>query len=146
MLLSADEIVLSRHRLPQPYRSLLALLWMSPTILLGVTLALTHGLRAIDARLLTLMVVMLVPGLYVWREGIDTTPNGIICRIHRTRRYRYGMLTDWDYRENAGVLRVWDETGNLALECYAAHLTAFEALIVILQTRIKAHAADQSDG
>ena len=144
MLLSADEIVLSRHRLPQPYRSLLALLWVTPTILLGVVLAASHGARAIDARVLALMVVMLIPGLYVWREGIDTTPNGIICRIHRTRRYRYGMLTDWDYREKAGVLRVWDETGDLALECYAAHLTAFEALIVTLQTRIKADATDRS--
>jgi hypothetical protein len=145
MLLCADEVVLSRHRLPQPYRVLLTLLWVAPAILLAMTLIIAYGAMAADFRLFSMIVLMLLPALYVWREGVDATPSGIIRRIHGTQRYRYATLMHWEYRESTGVLRVWDKAGHVALECRAAHLTEFEGLIEILETCVKACADARSD-
>ncbi|MCC6615422.1 MAG: hypothetical protein IT320_18255 [Anaerolineae bacterium] len=144
MLLSADEAILSRHRLPQPYRALLTVFWLTPAVLLTLTLIVAHGRGAVDARLFAAVVLMLLPAFYIWREGVDATPSSLIRRIHVPQRYRYVVLTRWEYVENTGVLRVWDKAGHIALECRAAHLTEFASLIERLETCVKACADVQS--
>lgn len=146
MLLNADEVVLSRHRLPQPYRALLTLLWVAPAVLLMVTLLITHGASATDLRLAPIIGLMFMPALYIWREGVDITPSNLIRRIHLPQRYRYSMLTHWHYEEKTGVLKVWDQAGHVALECRAGHLTDFAQLIELLGTYVRACADDRSDG
>jgi len=142
MLLCAEEFVLSRHRLQQPYRALLTLLWLAPALILTLTLLIVHGVWATDLRLFMIIGLMLLPPLYVWREGVDVTPSSIIRRIHRTQRYRYTMLAHWEYQEHTGVLRVWDTRGHIALECRAMHLTEFARLIEILEKSVRACADD----
>jgi hypothetical protein len=137
MLMTSTNIVISRHRLPQPYRAALAALWLLPSLMLLATLALLHGGRALAV--LLPLVVLALPALYIWREGVDVLPTGIVRRIHLpTRRYSYAGLAGCAYDDANGVLRVWDSGGEIALECRAGHLTEFERLRALLAEQLEA--------
>lgn len=136
MFITSPNTVVSRHRLPPPYRGALAALWLLPPLLLLFTLALVYGERAFVA--LLPLALMALPALYIWREGVDVLPTGIIRRIHLpTRRYSYAALARFWYDEANGVLRVWDNDGEVALECRDGHLTQFELLRAALREQIE---------
>ena len=70
-----QQPVLSRHRLPKTYRYLLAALWVTPALILLGSLMIARGisLHLVDPRLLLPLVVMALPALYIWREGVDVS-------------------------------------------------------------------------
>ena len=135
MFMPPPANIISRHRLPQPYRGALVMLWLLPSLILLITLLLLHGERALAA--LLPLIILSLPALYIWREGVDVLSTGIIRRIHLpTRHYSYARLTRCTYDEANGVLRVWDERSEIALECRVGHLTDFDRLRATLTTEI----------
>ena len=73
-----NQPVLSRHRLPRTYRLSLTGLWLAPTALFLITFIIAGLERAgFDLSLLLPLVMMAVPALYVWHEGIDVLPGGL---------------------------------------------------------------------
>ncbi len=135
------EPVLSRHRLPQNYRISLAVLWITPIGLLFATILLSRGftLALFDPRLLIPLALMSIPALYVWREGIDVLPSGIIARVFWPRYYPYQSLDNWyfDQRADRRTLTVWDFTNRKVLECRAGHLTDLPALLTALKVNLR---------
>ncbi len=128
--------VLSRHRLPRPYRVLLPALALAPLPLFAVAVLLGAGFSAavLDPRFWGPLLIGLLPAGYWWNEGVDVLPDGFIRRMHIPRRYRYVELTDWHFRSASGVLTVLDVHGETALECRAV-LTGFPRLL----QRIREH-------
>ncbi len=133
--------ILSRHRLPHPYRILLAALWVTPPSIFLVTLLLQHGLTAalLDPRFWLPALVMSLPALYVWREGVDVLPGGIIARVHVPRYYPYASLGTWylDSRPDRRVLTVWDTHSRKVLECRPGHLTDLPTLLAALKANVR---------
>lgn len=132
--------ILSRHRLPTPYRQALAGLWAAPVgILLTVMLA-RGGLEAVmaDLRPALLLAVMLLPTFYIWNEGVDVRRRGMQVRIHVPRYYAFTALAAWSYDTRPGrrVLTVWDKRGAKALECRASQLTALPDLLETLRLHL----------
>jgi len=76
--------VISRHRLPEPYRSLLCGLWLTPQTLLLLTI-ITRAEGSLWGLLhpLTVLALLLtaLPALYVWNEGVDVTERALRIRI-----------------------------------------------------------------
>lgn len=132
--------VLSRHRLPSGYRISLTLLWLLPIALLLLALLRAHGPSPalLDLRLLLPLLLMALPALYVWREGVDLLTDGLIVRAHWPRRYSYAELDAWRYDARAGrrVLTVWDCGGRKALECRAV-LTGWSLLLRALRDHLR---------
>lgn len=145
MLLQRREPIISSHRLPQPYRTALAILWLLPPLLLTGALSLGSGMLPLDLRLILPALAMLVPSWYVWREGVDITPSGLIARIQLPRRHYFSALACWAYDARVGVLWVWDRRGRLVLECRAAHLTRFDALLQMLESQLTKRADGRSN-
>jgi len=132
--------VLSRHRLPASYRLLLVAAWAAPTALL--LLALLAGGAAptnlLDMRLLLPLAILLMPAVYIWQEGVDVLPDGIIRRIHWPHYYPYQTLERWSLATCPGgcVLIIWERRGRKALECPAAHLSHLPELLAALDANL----------
>jgi hypothetical protein len=135
------EPVLSRHRLPTRYRVSLAALWLAPIVILLLALIFSRGLSLalIDPRLLLPFGLMALPALYVWQEGVDVLPGGIVARMHLPRYYTYDRLQMWylDTRPQRRILTVWDTDNRKVLECHAAHLTDLPVLLSVLKRHLR---------
>jgi hypothetical protein len=133
--------ILTRHRLPHPYRILLAALWVTPSGIFLLTLLLQHGFTAslLDPRFWLPALLMCLPALYVWHEGVDVLPDGIIARVHLPRYYPYTSLGTWylDSRPDKRVLTVWDTGNRKVLECRPGHLTDLPALLAALKANVR---------
>lgn len=127
---SPRPVVLSRHRLPRPYRVLLPALALAPLALFFAAALLGVGFSPalLDPRFWGPLLLGLLPACYWWREGVDVLPDGFIRRMQLPRRYRYAELADWQYRSAERVLTVLDVHGETALEC-RPHLTDFPRLL-----------------
>lgn len=135
-----NQPVLSRHRLPRAYRLSLTGLWLAPVVLFLA--AFTIGglkLRGIDLRLLIPLAIMAFPALYVWREGVDVLPDGLLVRLHWPRYYRFESLDTWylDTRPNQGWLAIWNHHNRKVLECHPAHLSDISTLLQTLKTHLR---------
>lgn len=135
------ENVLSRHRLTPRYRYALAVLWVLPACILLVSLLIAHGvsLHLADPRLLLPLVVMALPALYIWREGVDVLADGLHIRVHGWRYRPFEELDNWylDSRPNRRLLTIWDQDGRKVLECHAAHLTDLPTLLATLKAKLR---------
>jgi hypothetical protein len=134
------DTVLSRHRLPRFYRVSLTALWLLPGVIFGLVFALRGGLtlELLDPRLALPVLVMVLPALYIWQEGVDVLQGGIIARVHVPRYYDYAVLTAWsfDERPDRHTLTVWDYQQQKVLECRAGHLTDLPLLLVALNSNV----------
>jgi hypothetical protein len=133
--------VISRHRLPQPYRTGLAAFWLAPLILM-TSAALIGGGQAramLDPRFLLLALLMTVPAIYVWQEGVDVREDGIVRRVHVPRYYPYESLAVWafDSHPSRRLLTIWDARRRKVLECRAGHLTDLPLLLDALRARVR---------
>ncbi len=145
MLLCPREPLVSQHRLPQPYRLVLAALWSLPGLVVLIAAASKPGLL-LDLRVLLPALVLLVPAAYIWREGVDVTPSAVIRRIHLPRRCPFHTLARWRFDHESGILRVWNRDGEIVLECRREQMTDFEGLVTRLSAQIRGCAADRSGG
>lgn len=136
-----DTQILSRHRLPHPYRGALVALWVLPAGLLYLTLIAAHGLRAalVHPVLLLTLTGMALPALYVWQEGVDVTEQGLVIRSGGWRRRQYHELDSWyvDTRRNHRIFTVWDDNQQRVISCHTAHLTDFATLARALKARVR---------
>ena len=132
-MLRPNQPVLSRHRLPRGYRVGLAVLWLTPLTLLTLTAVLRLGLTPalLDPRFVLPALIAALPSLYVWQEGIDVLPSGIVRRVHVPRYFPNECLETWyfDARPDRRVLTVWDAGNRKLVECRAGHLTDLPALL-----------------
>lgn len=133
--------VLSRHRLPQPYRTVVVVLWVLPSVLLFTALLVGNGFRLslLHPLLLLSLVTMSAPALYIWQEGIDVTESGLFIRVRGWRYRRFDVLDTWYLHEYRGgrVLKIWDVHNRRVLSCYAAHLTDLPVLLRTLKSRLR---------
>jgi hypothetical protein len=133
--------ILSRHRLIHPYRVALVAAWVMPTCLFIITIVLSRGLSLslLDPRFLLPALLMCSPALYVWREGVDVLPEGIIARVFIPRYYPFASLGTWylDSRPNKRVLTVWDVDNRKVLECRPGHLTDLPTLLKTLKAHVR---------
>lgn len=141
MVIGPRELVLSRHRLPPPYRLGLAALWLAPVGLLLLALVISRGVspELLDLRLAAPLGLMALPALYVWQEGVDVLPGGIVARIYWPRYYPYRCLERWYLDDVPGerALTVWDGERRKVLECRAAHLTHLPLLLAALKMHVR---------
>jgi hypothetical protein len=132
--------VFSRHRLPRPYRVGLTVMWIAPLVMFVVVMVAETGLNPalLDPRFLLPALLMLLPAAYVWQEGIDLLPGGVYRRIHLPQFYPDETIARlyYDTRDGIHVLTLWDAQGRKLVECRAAHLTDFPALLAALEARI----------
>lgn len=132
--------VISRHRLPQPYRGALIALWLTPIALLLVTIIIGTGANPalFDPRFILAVAVMGIPAYYIWQEGVDVLPDGLRVRIRLGGTYTFHELSDWHLGTISGsdFLSVWDWRKQRVLGCPSAHLTEFPTLLTTLKTRI----------
>jgi hypothetical protein len=133
--------VISRHRLRQPYRTLLTVGFLMPGPLLLLTILLGKGLTLalLDPRLLLPLLVMSFPALLVWHQGVDLHPKGLTARIHVPHYHAFADLRGWrleDHPEGI-VLTVWDQHEH-TLAVHAAHLTQLPALLIALERHLDA--------
>lgn len=135
------EPVLSRHRLPRAYRVSLAALWLAPIVIVVLVSIFQGGFTfaLLDPRFVLPLVLMAVPALYIWHEGVDVLPSGIIRRIHVPRYYPYDSLETWyfDRRDDRRTLTIWDAQNHKIVECRAGHLTDFPDLLAALKTNVR---------
>ncbi len=133
--------VLSRHRLPKGYRYALAALWVTPALILLTSLIIGRGisLHLVDPRLLLPLIVMALPALYIWREGVDVLPQGLRIRLHGWRYRSFEELDNWylDNRPQRRLLTIWDQQGRKVLEIHAAHLTDLPTLLITLKEKLR---------
>ena len=134
-------MVISRHRLPRLYRLSLTGLWLAPIGLLVLALLLGGGvsMALLDPRLLLPLGLMALPALYIWHEGVDVLPDGIITRVHWPRYHAYPTLDNWYYdgRPERRVLTIWTQGGCKALDCRAGHLTDWPTLVAALKANLR---------
>lgn len=136
----ASEPILSRHRLPRFYRVSLALLWALPPLLLLATVGAGAGLSALlTPPPLLAAALMLLPAVYIWNEGVDVLPGGIVRRVHLPRYLPYGGLADWQYdaHPDRRVLVIWDARCCKVVECRAGHLSDLPVLLAALRANIR---------
>jgi hypothetical protein len=135
------ESVLSRHRLPRFYRVSITILWIAPVFLLFMAMLLNQGLTLwlLDPRLLLPLALMLIPAVYIWREGVDVLPTGIISRVHVPRYLPYSKMDNWYYdsRPDRRTLTVWDAHNRKVIECRAGHLTDLPRLLAALKANLR---------
>ncbi|MFN8560113.1 MAG: hypothetical protein U0703_00390 [Anaerolineae bacterium] len=133
--------VVRRHRLPHPYRLGLTVLWVTPLLLFVGVIALKRGvdLALLDPRFLLPALLMIVPAVYFWREGIDVLPDGIVRRIHLPCYIPFAAMARWHYdrRPDRHVLTIWDTRDQKIVECRAGHLTDFPMLLETLEDRLR---------
>jgi hypothetical protein len=137
--LPRHPVVLSRHRLPRPYRALLPLFILLPFPIFIVATLLGRGFSPalLDPRFWLPFAAALIPAVYWWHEGVDVLPRGLVRRMHLPRYYPYSALADWQYASREGLLTVWDKQGEKALECRAAHLTQFPQLLDSVRENVR---------
>jgi hypothetical protein len=135
------EPVLSRHRLPRAYRVSLAALWLTPMVIFVLVSIFQWGftLSLFDPRFIVPLALMAVPALYVWHEGVDVLPSGIVRRIHLPRYYPYTALETWyfDPRADRHTLTIWDAENCKIVECRAGHLTDLPDLLDALKANVR---------
>lgn len=138
--MNASAEVVSRHRLPPPYRGALAVLWLVPLILLTLTalIGASSFLSLLDPRFLLPALLMCLPAAYIWQEGIDVLPGGILRRIHVPRYYPYEQLDSFylDRRGGRHLLVVRDSRRGKVLEYHAAHLSDLPRLLRALREHV----------
>lgn len=139
--MKAVQPVLSRHRLPRSFRLALVTGWSLLPIILFGSAAVGSGVNVslLDPRFLLPLLLMFLPALYVWREGIDVLPDGIIARIHLPRYYSYEQLDNWyfDNRADRRTLTIWNASNRKVVECRAGHLTELPRLLSALKTNLR---------
>lgn len=135
------EPILSRHRLPWAYRISLVVLWLTPVGLLTITTLVGNGLspHLLDPRFWLPLLLMTLPALYVWQEGVDVLTNGIVARVHWPRYHNYDRLETWyfDTRFGKRVITIWDADNRKLLECRAGHLTELPALLRAFKDHVR---------
>lgn len=135
-------MILSRHRLPAPFRGLLVGLWLAPLVLMGGSLMVVHGVSAVISAppLWLALIVMGLPAVYVWHEGIDVTEAGIQVRMQGWRYRDYQALAAWALvqERDERILTVWDVHHEPIVNCHAGHLTDLPKLVNALRERVKA--------
>ncbi len=138
-MMMTSEPILSRHRLPRFYRLGLAGFWLAPSAILLLVLTLRAGVIVIDPRLLLPLLLMTLPALYIWHEGIDVLPGGIVRRVHLPRYYTYAELDTWhlDSRPGRHTLTIWNGDRRKVIECRAAHLTDLPLLLCALKENVR---------
>jgi hypothetical protein len=133
--------IISRHRLLRRYRFSLMALWLTPPLLLLLTplLAQRWDAALLDLRLWAMLLLMGLPALYIWQEGVDVHAEGITARIFWPRFYPYTRLDNWYYdaRADRRVITVWSAQDQKLLECRAAHLTQPRGLIDALHQHVR---------
>lgn len=133
--------VISRHRLPPRYRLGLAALWLVPPLLLVATPLVVRGFdrTLLDPRLWLPLLVMALPALYIWQEGVDVRADGIVARFFWPRFYAYPHLDTWVYDSHPRrrVITVWNVSGRKVLECRAGHLTDARLLLDTLHRHVR---------
>ncbi|MBE2184915.1 MAG: hypothetical protein IAE89_15910, partial [Anaerolineae bacterium] len=122
--------VIKRHRLPRSYRVLLPafVLLPAPIFLIAILIGRGFSTALFDPRFWLPLCVALIPAIYWWREGVDVLETGIVRRIHLPCYYAFADLKDWAFLSRDGVLVVWDQRGDKALEC-RQNLTDFPDLL-----------------
>ncbi len=127
--------VIRRHRLPHPYRVCLTILWMVPLAMFIGVIVIERGVNPalLDPRFVIPALLMTVPAVYFWQEGIDVLPDGLYRRIHLPRYVPFTAMARWQYQQR--VLIIWDEADEKLVECRAGHLTDFSALVEVLEER-----------
>jgi len=137
----SESPVLSRHRLRQPYRTALAALWCVPPLLLALAILIGNGFTPsfFDPRFLLPAILMALPARYIWQEGVDVLPDGIVARVYWPRYYAYERLEMWyfDGRREKQIITVWDDRLVKVLECRAGHLTDVPALLRALRKHVR---------
>jgi hypothetical protein len=130
--------VISRHRLPAPYRAALTILWAMPAAILLLALIAGHGLSRslLDLRLWLLLGLMLLPGCYIWQEGVDVLVGGLRARIGLHQIYAYSALSHWQLDPVWQLLKVWDQRCEIVIVRYLAHFSHPEALLEALRQHI----------
>ncbi|MBN8619744.1 MAG: hypothetical protein J0L63_12610 [Anaerolineae bacterium] len=133
--------VISRHRLPRPYRCGLVVLWLLPILLLLAAFWIGRGpgLHLFDPRLWLPLLLMGLPALYIWHEGVDVLPDGLRIRVHWPRYRSYAELDNWhlDTRQGRRLLTVWDRDNHKVLEVHSAHLTDLPRLLQSLKANLR---------
>ncbi len=133
--------IISRHRLPRGYRLGLAGLWLTPPLLLALTPALVRGFDAalLDPRLWLPLLVMALPALYIWQEGVDVRADGLTARFFWPRFHAYPQLDTWYYdaHPQRRVITVWDHANHKVLECRAGHLSDARGLLDALHRHVR---------
>ncbi len=131
----------SRHRLLPRYRISLVIGWVTPVALLLLTVILSRGLsfHVIDPRFWLPLLIMLLPALYVWREGVDVLPEGLFIRFHWPRYRAFADLDSWhlDSPPEGRLLTIWDQDHHKALEVHTAHLTDCQVFIATLRDYLR---------
>lgn len=134
-------MIISRHRLPHPYRLGLTVLWLTPIVLLLLAVLLGGGFSPalVDPRLWLPLALMAVPALYVWREGVDVLPHGLVARVFWPRYHAYTTLDNWYYdgRADRRVLTIWARGGHKVMEWRAGHLTDLPVLLAALKQHVR---------
>jgi hypothetical protein len=140
-MITDTSVVISQHRLVQPYRALLALCWVLPPLIFLFALwrAQPTVFAWVDVRLALPLLLLCLPALYVWHEGIDVRSDGVMRRMLLPRFFRDKDLAQCE-ETHKGVWRVWDVNQTVALEWHSAHLTQHERLVDELCEKIKSHA------
>jgi hypothetical protein len=137
----AGQTIISRHRLPRVYRYGIMALWLTPIFLLVLTIMMGRGISSalLDVRLIIPLMMMALPALYIWQEGVDVLTCGIRSRIHIPRFYSYSALDTFHYdpHPDRHVLTVWDVNAHKVLECRAGHLTQFSTLLASLKEYVR---------
>lgn len=133
--------ILSRHRLPPVYRWGLMVLWLLPGMLFVLATLISRGftLLVFDPRFWLPLVVMAVPALYVWHEGVDVLSDGLLTRVFWPRYYPYTRLDTWyiDPHPQRRVLTIWDAQHQKVFEARTGHLTDLPLLLTALKTNIR---------
>lgn len=132
--------VLSRHRLPAPYRGALTLLWLLPGLLLWATLLLTRGPQMVllDPRLVLLLCLMLLPALFIWRQGIDLGQRGLWLRLSLPSYHAYDALGEWRllHTPQGQILGIYARDTSALCLWHAVHLSDCELLQETLREKL----------
>jgi len=122
--------ILSRHRLVQPYRLLLTVTWLIPMILL-VFLLVLQSAAFLNPRLWLLLLMMALPALHIWQQGVDVGQQHLTVRMAIPRHFPYEVLRSWEIFHVPGgrMLQLTDETGEHVLQVYLVHLSDYPLLI-----------------
>jgi hypothetical protein len=148
--MNAENVVISRHRLPHPYRYLLIALWLTPILMLLAAIIVAKGmtLALFDPRFLLIIGLMSIPAFYVWQEGVDVLRNGIKTRVNIPRYYAYKKLKSWrvQYQPQveADILTIYDADEKTALSVHTAHLSQIELLLNTLSVNVGRSTTDEA--
>jgi|GEM_PF-881850 len=128
---------ISIHRLPTFYRYSLTLLWIAiPALLIGAVL-LSRGvqLALFDPRLLILLLIMLLPAMHIWQQGVDVRGDGLLVRLYAPRFHQYEKLHSWQLESfpQGKVLSIVDIDEAYILRFHAAHLSDLPILLAALK-------------